>query len=168
MKIAIISDSHDNIANFKKAVSFIEKQKIKTIIHCGDVTTPKTLKNGFEGFSGKVHLVWGNVDKDHFKTNQDFSEEFPQINFWGNVGEIEINKKKITFCHFPEVARALAKTGKHNLVFYGHTHKPWEEKINGVEVINPGNLTGIMYKATFAIYDIKENKAELKILEKLE
>ena len=35
MKIAIISDTHNNWPNFKKAIEWIKKEKIKLILHCG-------------------------------------------------------------------------------------------------------------------------------------
>ena len=54
-----------------------------------------------------------------------------------------------------------------NLVFHGHTHKAWEEKINETRMINPGELAGQFYKPTFAIYDTETDKLELKILERL-
>ncbi len=72
---------------------------------------------------------------------------------------------KIAFCHFPDQAKKLAESGKYDLVFYGHTHKPWEEVINGCRVINPGTLAGMFYKATFAVYDTESGKLELKLLE---
>ncbi len=167
MKIAIISDTHDNLPNFKKAISFIKKQNIKVIIHCGDVTTPDTLKKGLEDFQGKIHLVWGNVDKDHFKEKKDYSKEFPRIKFWGEKGEINANSKKIAFSHCPKIAHKLAQE-EYDLVFYGHTHKPWQEKEGDTELVNPGNLAGIFYKPTFAIYNTKNEKLELKILAKIE
>ena len=37
MKIAIISDSHDNWPNILTALKFIEKRGIDLIIHCGDI-----------------------------------------------------------------------------------------------------------------------------------
>jgi len=167
MKIAIISDSHDNLINFEKAVSWIKKEKIKTLIHCGDICAPATLKVALENFSGKVHLVFGNVDGDHFRITRASYEDLPQLKVWGELGEIEIGDKKIVFTHFPEFARGLAATGKYNLVFYGHTHQPWEEKIGKTRLVNPGNLAGLFYKATFAVYDTKTGKLELKILENL-
>jgi len=59
----------------------------------------------------------------------------------------------------------LSPKGDYDLIFYGHTHRPWTEKYNGLELINPGNLAGQINKASFAIYDTKSNKLELKILE---
>ena len=154
MRIAVISDSHDNLPNLKKALDFIKKEKIKIIIHCGDISTPETLEEIAKNFKGKIHYVFGNADKGKFEEDK---KEF---------GEIKIAGKKIAFCHFPEKAEELAKTG-YDIVFYGHTHKPWEEVIGKTRLVNPGNLTGLWYKGTFAVYDPKTNKLELKILERL-
>ena len=56
MKIAIISDTHDNLANFKKAISLIKKEKIKILIHCGDIFEPETIKEALKDFPGKPIL----------------------------------------------------------------------------------------------------------------
>lgn len=167
MKIAIISDTHDNLGNFKKALNWIEKQKIKTIIHCGDIGSPMGLKEVIQNFSGKVHLVFGNIEDRYLLTKAISEKMIKNAVLYGEMGEIEKDNKKIAFCHFPEFARGLASTGKYNLVFYGHSHKPWEEKVGKCRLVNPGNLAGLFYKSTFAIYDTKTNKLELKILEEL-
>ena len=65
MKIAIISDTHDNLPNFKKAIDWIKKQGIKTIIHCGDVACPETLDSALTDFSGQVFVSLGNADVGH-------------------------------------------------------------------------------------------------------
>ncbi len=75
---------------------------------------------------------------------------------------------KIAFCHFPEVAKELALSGEYNLVFYGHTHKPWMETLeNGCQLINPGTLAGMFNKATFAVYDSLTKNLELVLVEKI-
>ena len=86
----------------------------------------------------------------------------------------EFNKKRIAFTHFPDVAKKLAQSGKFDLVFYGHTHRPWDEKVisrdgKNIEchMINPGELAGQFYKPTFAVYDTTSGSLELKILEKI-
>lgn len=168
MKLVIISDTHDNSPNLKKVIDWVEKEKIKTIIHCGDIFTPDFLKEAIRNFSGKINLVFGNMDEEGYFTEKiNRGKHFPNAIFHGEKGEIKIGKKKIAFTHFPENARELAAIGKYDLVFYGHTHKPWEEKIADCRLINPGNLAGIFYKATFAVYDAENDKLELKILEKL-
>lgn len=166
MKIAIISDTHDNIPNLEKTLSWIKSQGISLIIHCGDISAPTILSKVIvPKFSGKIHLIYGNVGDRELL--QKTIKQFENVKFWGDKGEIELDDKKIAFCHFPEIAKELADTQKYDLVFYGHTHKPWEEKLGKTKLVNPGNLAGLFYKATFAIYDTKTNKLELKILEML-
>jgi hypothetical protein len=193
MKIAIISDTHDNLANLKKAASWIKKEKIKVLIHCGDIFKPETLKDSLKEYRGKIYILFSEADASFSKIPEDSFEDLPKSkprskNFYlkkilgrspvvnevllrGKVfeksGQIKINGKKIAFTHFPEIARNLAKSQKYDLVFYGHTHKPWEEKIGKTRLVNPGNLAGILFKPTFAVYDTKSNKLDLKILEKL-
>jgi len=167
MKIAIISDTHDNLTNFKKALFWAEKEKIKTVLHCGDIGSVDFLKKAAEDFSGKIHLVLGNMD-EYYKIPQEYSGgKNKKVVLHGEIGEIKEGGKKIAFCHFPDWAKKLALSKKYDLVFYGHTHKPWEEKVGDCRLINPGNLAGIFYKSTFAIYDTQSDNLELKILEKL-
>ena len=189
MKIAIISDTHDNLANLKKAISFINKERIKILIHCGDIFKPETLREGLKGYQGKIYIIFSKADASFSEIPEDSFENLPRVKIYEEFGEIKINKRKIAFCHFPEIAKGLAKSQKHGLVFYGHTHKPWEEtphqspegeqvpygagkhgtgqEIGKTRLVNPGNLAGIFYKPTFAIYDTKTDKLQLKILEKL-
>ncbi len=180
MKIAIISDTHDNLANLKKAASWIIKEKIKILIHCGDIFKLETLKEGLKEYRGKIYIIFSKADADFSRIPEDSFKNLPKSKIWEELGQIKLDKKKIAFCHFPEIGKDLAKTQKYDLVFYGHTHKPWEEKIGAFDklstnpepgrrvgktrLVNPGNLAGIFYKPTFAIYDTKTDKLELKIL----
>jgi putative phosphoesterase len=168
MKIAIFSDSHDNVPNTEKALKWINKNKIKLIIHCGDLSAPSMLSKVIApNFKGEVHFVHGNVgDKELLK---EVAKKFKKFKIHGNAGKIIINKKTIGFTHFPWLAEKMAKTGKgkYDLIFFGHTHKPWEYKIGQCRLVNPGTLAGMFYKATFATYDTETDKLELKILERL-
>jgi len=161
MKIAIISDTHDNLATLNQAIDWINKEKIDLLIHCGDVCSQKTLEILIKKFEKPIHLVLGNADDKNLKKTR------KNVRIWGKTGEIEVAKKKISFTHFPEEAKKIIRSNKYNLVFYGHTHRPWERKKNKCRVVNPGNLAGIFYKATFAVYDTENDKLELKILERL-
>ncbi len=164
MKIAIISDSHDNLANIKKAFNIVNKEKIKTVLHCGDICATITLAEIAKIFPGNLHIVFGNVDGDFFRITKFSFDKFKKLKVWGELGKIKIDNKKIAFIHLPELAKGLAATRKYDLVFYGHTHKPWQEKIGKTKLVNPGNLAGLFYRATFAIYDTKTDKLELKII----
>jgi len=167
MKIAIISDTHDNLVNLKKVASFINKNKIKILIHCGDIFKPETIKEGLKEYDGQIYLIFSRADASFSNIPEDAFKNLPRVKADEYFGEIKKDKRKIAFCHFPEIAKELAKSQKYDLVFYGHTHKPWEEKIGKTKLVNPGNLAGIFYMPTFAIYDTKADKLELKILTKL-
>jgi len=164
MKIAVISDTHNNLSKFKKAAEWMEKQGIKVFIHCGDVQSPSTLIEILKIFKGKVFLCLGNADYGY----EWHKFGHVRVQVFQDVGEVKIDKKNIAFCHFPEQAKNLAKNKNYDIVFYGHTHKPWEQKINNCCVVNPGNLAGIHYLSTFAIYDTLDSKLTLKILKDLD
>ena len=81
-----------------------------------------------------------------------------------NFAPFNFNNIKIAFTHYLDKAKKLAETKRYNYVFYGHTHKPWEEEINSTKIINPGTLAGVWNRSTFAILDTKIKKVELIIL----
>ena len=153
MIFAIVSDTHDNIKNFNKVIDFLNKEKISVILHCGDICNQETIDEVIKNFKGEIKFVRGNGDF-HLES---IKEQM----------EIQLGGKKIFFNHYPDIAKRAAESGKYDLVFYGHTHKPWEEKIGDSRLVNPGELAGQRFKPTFAVYNTKTNKLELKILEKL-
>ena len=159
MKFAIVSDTHDNMANFNKAINFLNKEKIEIMLHCGDISNQETINEAVQNFNGNISFVRGNADYNLHDVPDSLS--------------LDIGGKKVAFIHYPDLAKKLAENGNYDLVFYGHTHKPWEEKVparpgGGIcRLVNPGELAGQRFKPTFAIYDTETDKLELKILEKL-
>jgi len=166
MKIAIISDTHDNAPNLEKALKWMNENNIEKIIHCGDLRAPSLLIDVLApNFKRKIHMVFGNVEDRELTPK--LAAELKNVKHYGDIGEIEIAEKKIAFTHFPWKAKELARSGKYDFVFYGHTHKPWSEKIGKTELLNPGTLAGLFQKATFAVWDTETGEFELKILEKI-
>ncbi|MCX6717990.1 MAG: YfcE family phosphodiesterase [Candidatus Staskawiczbacteria bacterium] len=171
MKIAIVSDTHNNWNNFKKAIEWIKKEKIQMILHCGDICSQEIVDDSKKLFGGEIKFVKGNGDYDldlPEKMELEFELESPST----SSGRLSL---KVAFTHFPDIAKKMAQqqdpsraSGQaFDLVFYGHTHRPWDEKINNCHMINPGELAGQFYKSTFAIYDTSTESLELKILEQL-
>ena len=166
MKIAIISDTHDNLDNLKKFLKWVKELKPKIIIHCGDVTSSETLKELLKNFNERLYLVLGNaeIDIESFKNLQN---EYPNLVIFEKIGELTLGKLKLAFLHFPSTARKTAYTNKYHFIFYGHTHKPWAEKINETYLINPGNLKGEPYQPTFCVLDLEKKKFELVLLNRV-
>ncbi|MFA5020895.1 MAG: metallophosphoesterase family protein [Patescibacteria group bacterium] len=166
MRIAIISDTHDNIPNIEKFLAWAKANAIETVIHCGDIAAPAMVAQFF-GPAGLIfHCVFGNVaDRELLPIA---CEKFKHCRCHGDQGELEIDGIKIAFCHRPDEAEILAATNKYNLVFCGHTHQPGMKTLpNNCQLINPGTLGGLFSKATFSVFDTVSKNLELKILELL-
>lgn len=159
MKIAIISDTHNNHLNVMRALDLIKNNKTSVLIHCGDITSVETLKIILDNFNGLIYASLGNGDIDN-----DFISFFKQnkkIFIFDSFGEIKFNNIEIAITHFPDKAFSLVAKLKYKYIFYGHTHKPWIEKINHTTILNPGNLAGLIYNPTFAICDLEKLNCKL-------
>lgn len=160
MKIAIISDVHNNEVNLKKVLDFCQRENIQTIICCGDLASQETLDFLNDNFSGAIHYTFGNMDSEHLKDLK-LANKYKHATIYQSIGGIEIAGRKIAFVHYPNVAQELCQTGRYVFVFYGHTHKPWEETIGNCKMLNPGNVAGEIYPPTFAVWHTENDKFDL-------
>ena len=159
---AIISDIHDNLVNLKKCLDWCNEQKFTDLICCGDVTNSETLEFLAHGFPNTIHLVKGNVEI----YREEEIELYDNIKYYGPTGKIRVGKQAIGICHEPYLIDKMLETGAYDIIFYGHTHKPWESTKGKTELINPGTLGGVFQKATFAVAN--QNGIQLKILEHIQ
>lgn len=161
MKVAIISDVHNNTVNLKRVLDYCAGNKVEKMICCGDLASLETLDFLNDNFIGEIFFTFGNMDNDFLKNYFFLDNEFKRTKIFKEVGEAEIEGKKVAFVHFPRVAKRLCHTRKYDFVFYGHSHKPWTEKIINCTMLNPGNVAGEIYPATFAVWETNEDKIEL-------
>ncbi|MDD5693312.1 MAG: YfcE family phosphodiesterase [Patescibacteria group bacterium] len=163
MKIAIISDIHGNMAYLAKAKEIIDSEKIKLVICCGDIQTEEVFHE-LDLWPQKVYLTLGNADLEleyKLKSGLIYPEK---LKFYKDFSVLDLDKRKIAFTHYDFYAKKLATEGKYDLVFYGHTHTPWEEIIGKTIILNPGEIAAQFGKPTFAIYDLTQMKAKLVLL----
>ena len=163
MKVAIISDVHDNAHNLVLALEKINNYgDIKKILFLGDFAGA-AISALLCSSPIPVFAIWGNNDGDKslitkFSLKEDSNME---VSF-ETYDILEIDDKKIFMSHFPMLAKSMAKSGDFDAVFYGHNHLKNKEMIGKCLVLNPGEIgaykTGL---ATFAIYDTKTNDAEI-------
>ena len=167
MKIAIISDSHDNVPNIDKALEHIESQGIEHMIHCGDVCAPGVFEHFAKNFTGELHVCFGNVDGDRKKSREKVAD-FPNVTIHGERGSVNMGGLKIGFVHYPDQAREMAASdAAFDYVCYGHDHRAWEEQVGDCKILNPGTLAGLFAKATFAILDTNKKSADLVLVDTL-
>ncbi len=163
MRIIIISDIHDNLANLEKCLMWAKDNNTEAMICCGDVANSETLKYLARGFKGLIHLVHGNAEL--YQINE--PKLYSNIVYYGHAGRFEISGQAVGLCHEPFHMPDVLALGPCYVIFYGHTHKPWQEENDGVLRVNPGNVAGISQRATFSSWDTSSGKLELHLVDTL-
>ncbi|MBI3559058.1 YfcE family phosphodiesterase [Candidatus Gottesmanbacteria bacterium] len=144
MKIALISDIHDNEHNLREAIKVIKENNINEIIALGDYCYPGIIRY-FISTGLKFRGIFGNNDGDRAGMMQDAMKNNGQVVLArGEFDEYEIDSSKIFVTHYPQIAEEMASSGKYNVVFYGHDHIFRSEKLaNGCLIFNPGEISGL-------------------------
>ncbi len=152
MKIAILSDTHDNVEALARALPALEAAD--AVLHCGDVCSPFTLKRLAEGAPDKpVHLVWGNNDGDR-RMLAEIAARAGNVILHGEFADFTVGGLRVAMSHYPAVARAVAASGQYDLVCYGHDHQAHEERLGAALLLNPGELAGVLTgRATWVLLD---------------
>lgn len=128
-KLIILSDSHGNTKGIAELLPLMAENDY--VIHLGDGGTD--MREARSLYPEKVYTCGGNCD---------FFSPLP------DDGELEVEGLKIYFCHGHKYGvksdlHALALAAKKrgcDIALYGHTHLARIEEIEGVLLINPGNL----------------------------
>ncbi len=152
MIIAIMSDSHDNIWNLRKALKIIKDEGAGMIIHCGDFVAPFMAKE-LHAAGVPVHGVFGNNDGDQYLLTKFSLTTMTNITFHGLVGQVEIGDFNIAFAHERIVAEGLASSGSFKMVCFGHSHEYFLQEIGAVTLLNPGEIMGKDGRPGFCLAD---------------
>ncbi len=156
MKIAILSDTHEEHVNTQKVIDMLPDMKCEALLFCGDFCAPGCAKI-MAKFQGKKYFVFGNNDGDplniYLQTNAidsdiDWRRE--------SLGDIEIDGHRIFMTHYPVYAKHAALSGLYNAVFFGHNHIFSIEKIGNTLLLNPGGFNAKsrnIKEPSFAVYD---------------
>jgi len=158
MKIGIISDSHDNLPNIKKAVNLFNQEEIDLLLHAGDFVSPFTARE-IRNIKCPFKGVFGNNDGDKlFLTNQfkDIGPIYPE------PYKANIEGKEIIIFHKNNVITELAKSHAYDVIIYGHTHQVDLHKEGKTTIINPGECGGwLTGKSTVAILNLYDLSVEI-------
>jgi putative phosphoesterase len=157
MKIAILSDIHDNIWKLDALLADLQAD---ALVFCGDFCAPFTLAQIAEGFAGPVHAVFGNNDGDQFLLAK-VASRFPHVTLHGVYAELEFDARKIAVTHYPEVGIALSRGAAYDLVCHGHSHERIVERHGKTLRVNPGEVMGRFGLSTYAEYDTSLHQVKL-------
>lgn len=156
-KIAIFSDSHDNIWNLAKALTAAQVAGAGVLLHCGDLCSPFIVRQLAEGFGGSIHLVFGNNDGDG-RLIQTVANKYPHITHHGIYAELDLAGRKIAMIHYPEPALRIVQSGQFDLVCYGHDHKQHYERVGRSHFVNPGEIMGKDQAPAWGLYDAETHE----------
>ncbi|MCK4635548.1 MAG: YfcE family phosphodiesterase [Candidatus Moranbacteria bacterium] len=167
MKVAVISDIHENFHNLILFFRHIEKNKVDQVICLGDF-----INNGIArllaNLDVSVFAVWGNNDGTKTQIVQTALAEGSNLDIESDATFrfLDLDGQKSFLTHYPSLARPMAKSGDFDVVFYGHNHIHNIEKIGDCLIVNPGEISAHKTgDATFALYDSENNEAEIIVLE---
>ncbi|MFP4331123.1 MAG: YfcE family phosphodiesterase [Alkalispirochaetaceae bacterium] len=152
MRVAVISDIHDNIWHLETALRKTHEEKAEVLLVLGDFCAPFTLAQIGDGFSGAIHAVFGNNDGDTFLLTT-IASKYAQVTLHGHLGELELDGKKIAINHYPDIAERLADSGAYDAVFSGHDHKKYQERRGETLWANPGEIMGRFGEPSFGLYE---------------
>ncbi len=169
MRLAILSDIHDNLWNLAPAIEHCAKAA-ETLICCGDLCSPFVMDQ-LAGFPGPVHIVFGNNDADLFRITR---KATARVQVYGELFETELDGCKLAVNHFDYIARPMAASGLYDVVCYGHNHEFRVSRAGRTLAINPGPIMGAKFPggkwvdaaATFVLLDTRAKKVEAFVVER--
>ncbi len=161
MKIGVISDTHLPDSGSELPEKLIkELKKVDLIVHAGDLTEIKYYEQLIS--VNEVKAVAGNMDSFELQNKLNKKISFT------------VNGKKISIIHGHQFRGKNMLQGlnysfpESDLIIFGHTHRPFNEKLGGKIFFNPGSPTDkrLEKNYTFGIIDIGDQiNSEIKILE---
>jgi len=158
MKVAIVSDIHDNIWSLEDTLSRISDCDLLLVL--GDIVAPFSLAQIAKGFAGPVHVVWGNNDGDKVLLVRNATAH-DNVTIHGEYADIKVDGVRIAMTHYPAIAAAVAAGGAYDLVCYGHDHARRISVVEGTLVVNPGEVMGRFGVHSHAVYDTESHQALL-------
>jgi putative phosphoesterase len=161
MKVAVISDIHENFNNLLRALEIMRQRGVEKILCLGDFIHPGIVKVLVD-CDIPVFSIWGNNDGDKVTIVKMSLSDGSSLELGDKTyASLEIDGRKIFLTHYPDLALPLARSGMYDIVFYGHDHLKSEDRAEKCPIVNPGELSANKTKtATFAIYDTVSNEYE--------
>jgi hypothetical protein len=170
MKIGIISDTHDEGNNIRKAVAYFNGVQAQAVLFAGDLATPSALFF-FQEIKCPIHAVYGNNEGDQHR----IFERIERIGLDWHYDKKEGSFLDLTFdnIHFGlyhgnsrQITAALVKSRLYDVIVTGHTHEAHITQDGPTLWVNPGTSSNYATGSfsgdpTIAVYDTAGRTAEI-------
>jgi uncharacterized protein len=156
MKIGIISDTHDRVPTFRRAVAMFERLGVVAVFHAGDFVAPFAAELISPGrLSVPVYCVYGNNDGERVG----LKKVLPGV--VDGPLRVEVGGRTVVMHHWIDWLKPADLVGA-DVVITGHTHEVVNEVRNGVLFLNPGECCGwVNDRCTVMLLDLETMKADV-------
>ena len=138
MKIALISDTHDNTPAIVWIIEYLNQNTIETALHAGDMINPGILYRFKEHYNGHLHFIFGNNDGEQALAERR-SDDAENLTCHLHELRTTIAGKTIFMNHYSSISESVAKSGEFDICIGGHDHQ-YRVNTHGTSLfINPGN-----------------------------
>ena len=159
--IGVMSDSHDNVTQVRKAVTLFKDAGCDLVLHAGDVIAPFAARE-LAALGCPVKAVFGNCDGE--KQGLEMAlEKFGEIQDAPLL--LAHSGHRILLVHYHFSVATYASSGKYDVIIFGHTHKPDIRRAGKTILLNPGEAGGwLSGKSTVALLNPDKLEAEIVAL----
>ncbi len=162
MKIGVVSDTHIPVVAPsipQRVLEVFAREGVSLILHAGDVVSEEGLYDLMS--VAPVRAVAGNMDRPSIR------DSYPDV----DVFEVEGVRFLLThgwgdpFTLPRRILETYRNRGVRVMVF-GHSHRPFNEEVEGVLLFNPGSPTDTIYapRRSFGILEVEEGRVSGSII----
>jgi len=156
MKVGVISDTHDRLPTFRRALQLFKRLQVEAIFHAGDFVAPFAAKLIAPGeLSVPLYCVYGNNDGER----KGLKAVLPNVQ--DGPLKVQLGGRTIVMEHFVDWLKPADIVGA-DVVITGHTHDVVNETRGSTLFLNPGECCGwVNDRCTVALLDLETLTAEI-------
>ena len=156
MKIGVISDTHDRLTTFRRAMALFERLEVDAVFHPGDFVAPFAAQLIAKGATDlPVHCVYGNNDGER----EGLKKVLPQV--VDGPLRVELAGRTLVMDHFLDWIKPADLKGA-DVVLSGHTHEVAVNREGSQLQLNPGECCGwVTDRCTVALLDLDTLEPEI-------
>lgn len=156
MKVGVISDTHDRLPTFRRAMALFDRLGVGAVFHAGDFVAPFAAQLlAPDAVAVAVHCVLGNNDGER----DGLRRLLPQL-VEGPL-RVEVGGRTVVMHHFLDGLKPGEADGA-DVVITGHTHEVSVAKRGEQLLLNPGECCGwVTDRCTVALLDLDTLEAEI-------
>lgn len=158
MRIGVISDTHDHLANVGAIVTLLNDAGVERVVHTGDITKAKTLEV-LARLRAPLVGVYGNNDRE--RSSLEAAAARHGFHLVDPPLELRWAGRRLVVVHDPLELEGDVHH-RFDLVLHGHNHRRILERRGGALIFNPGECAGFLKgHNAVGLVDLVKREAEI-------